>query len=99
MFTNIYKKIKKDFDFLNDFSYFYHHDEHHNVMPSVVFSKDDKQIQIGMHYEDGKMFVIIYDDLAQVLGENLIENYTFQNRNYDKQVEEVKVILKKYLEE
>lgn len=68
-------------------------------MPSVVFLKEDKRIQIGMNYEDGKMFVIIYDEPTQVLGEDLLENHTFTNRNYDKQVEEVKVILKKYLEE
>lgn len=99
MFTNIYKKIKNDFSFLQDYLYFYHHDSHHNVMPSVVFLKEDKRIQIGMNYEDGKMFVIIYDEPTQVLGEDLLENHTFTNRNYDKQVEEVKVILKKYLEE
>lgn len=99
MFTNIYKKIKNDFSFLQDYSYLFHHDEHHNVMPSVVFSKDRKRIQIGMHYEDGKMFVIIYNEPTQVLGEDLLENHTFTNRNYDKQVEEVKVIFKKYLEE
>lgn len=31
------KKIKKDFSFLQDNSYFYHHDDHYNVMPSVFF--------------------------------------------------------------
>ena len=98
MFCNIYKKIRKDFDFLQDYSYFYHHYEHHNVMPSVVFSNGNKQIQIGMHYEDGKIFVIIYDYEGQLLGNDIIENYTFSSRKYKDQVEIVKDILKKYLE-
>lgn len=53
---------------------------------------------MGMYYEDVKMFIIIYDEPAQLLGENIIDNYTFSSRKYKDQAEIVKDILKKYLE-
>ncbi len=39
---NIYDKIKKDFSFLIEYGYEFDYCEHHYVMPSVVFRKDEK---------------------------------------------------------
>lgn len=95
---NIYQKIKRDFSLLSEYGYIFDHDEHHNVMPSVVFIKNDKKIQIGIHYDDQKMFILYYAKKNQLLGENLIENFNFQSVKYEKHVEKVKLILMDFLQ-
>ena len=95
--VNIYKKIKRDFAILMAYGYVFDHDEHHYIMPSVVFRKNERKIQIGMHYEDQKMFVLYYSQRNQLLGENLIENLDFQSTKYEKHVEQVRTILFEFL--
>ena len=94
---NIYQKIKRDFSLLSEYGYIFDHDEHHNVMPSVVFKKNDKKIQVGIHYDDQKMFILYYDKKNQLLGENLIENLNFKSVKYEKHVDKVKYILMCFL--
>ena len=95
---NIYKKIKRDFSLLSKYEYIFDHDEHHYVMPSVVFRKNDKKIQIGMHYEDNKMFILYYTKKDQLLGKNIIENLNFQSGKYEEHVDKVKPILIDFLQ-
>ena len=95
---NIYQKIKRDFSLLSEYGYTFDHDEHHNVMPSVVFKKNDKMIQIGIHYDDQKIFILYYDRKNQLLGENLVENLKFQSIRYEKHVDIAKTILMDFLQ-
>lgn len=95
---NIYQKIKRDFSLLSEYGYIFDHNEHHNVMPSVVFKKNDKEIQIGFHYDDQKMFILYYAKKNQLLGENLIENLNFQSIKYEKHVDKVKTMLMDFLQ-
>lgn len=95
---NIYDKIKKDFSVLIEYGYEFDHCEHHNVMPSVVFRNDEKKIQIGMHYDDRKMFVLYYSKKDQLLGNNLIENLQFYSVKYELHVDLVKNIIIDFLQ-
>ena len=95
---NIYQKIRRDFSLLSEYGYIFDHDEHHNVMPSVVFRKNDKMIQIGIHYDDQKMFILYYTKKNQLFGENIIKNLNFQNVKYEKHLDKVKPILMDFLQ-
>ncbi|MBR2492166.1 MAG: hypothetical protein IKB64_01700 [Paludibacteraceae bacterium] len=95
---NIYEKIKRDFSILNEYGYEFDHYEHHNVMPSVVFRKNEKSLQIGMHYDDQKIFVLYYSKKNQLLGENLTENLQFYSIKYEKHIEKTKEILISFLQ-
>ena len=90
---NIYNKIKKDFDFLSEFGYKFDYIEHHNVMPSIMFRRNSERIQIGIHYDDRKMFVLYYSTDEQLLGENLVENLEMRFPDYKNQVSIVKTYL------
>lgn len=100
MFQSIYKRIRIDFEFLEtDYGYQFCSIEHHNVMPSILYVKDNEKydLQIGMHYGDGKMFVIFYEN-NQLTGNNILEKIDLNGRKYKEQVDQVKILLRKYLD-
>lgn len=94
---SIYRTIRKDFDFLYHYGFSFDHDEHHYVMPSVVFSDGIRFLQIGMHYEDGKMFAILYNSKEQLIGTNLLDNINLEGRKYKEQVQQVREYLDIYI--
>ncbi len=74
MIESIYEKIKKDFEFLKDFGYNTCSDEHHYIFPSVVFHSQKESIQIGMNYEEKKMFAWFYSSPKQHIGTDILQN-------------------------
>lgn len=97
MFKSIYKTLAEDFSFLQDFGFQYSRDQHHYVMPSVMFVSKTSKIQIGMHYEDKKMYVIYYDDKNLFCGINILENVQLQGDTYKKQLFQVIEIVSDFL--
>ena len=67
-------------------------------MPSVVFSDGTQRLQIGMHFDDGKMFVLFYKCKEQVRGEPIIGNVNFLSRKYNDQVQIVRELVDKFLQ-
>ena len=96
MFQSDYRRFAEDFAFLEKYGFHFSHDEHHNVMPSVVFTNGVQSIQIGMHYEDKKMFVILYNHPRQVLGENLLDSVKLDGTFYREQRQQVIEYLDEY---
>ena len=54
---NIYEKIKFDFSFIETYGYKFCNLFKSYIAPSVTFSNDKYKIQIGMDYEESKMFI------------------------------------------
>lgn len=96
MFDQIYKTLRKDFQFLSKYGFNFSYIEHHYVMPSVVLSDGIRRIQVGMNYEDMKIFVILYKNQEQVQGVNLLENVAILGTSYNKQLQEVINYLNNY---
>lgn len=97
MFKSVYKRLANDFAFLQDFGFQYSRDECHYVRPSVIFSNRISEIQIGMHYEDKRMYVIYYKDKNPFSGINILENVQLQGDTYEKQLFQVIYIVGEYL--
>lgn len=93
---SIYKNIKNDFAFLINYGFYYSCYEHHFVMPSVIFTNGIKRIQIGMNYEEKKMFVILYETKEQLCGNNLIEHIDVVGKQYKEQYPQIVSYLKNW---
>ena len=92
------KQLKKDFSFVQDYGYEYGYDLKHYVYPSVVFiNKNNKQIQIGFNYEEGRMYAIYYRSEKLRDWEEILDHVEFNSRKYSDQVEKAKNALKEFL--
>ncbi len=60
-FISVYKRLKKDFEFLNEYGYEYKCDVKHNVQPSVEFVKGNYSLLIGFAYDEDRFFVSYFD--------------------------------------
>ena len=100
IFKSIYKTIKNDFSFLQEFGFWYLKDLHHYVTPSVVFESQISEIQIGMNYADKKIYVIFFEDKNYLFyGTEILENVQLQGDTYEKQLYQVINIVIDYLSE
>ena len=98
MWDDIYYQIFNDFEFLYFYGYSLSHFEHHNVSPSVVYSDGVRSLQIGMSYEDGRMFALVYESPKQLrCTKDLLENITFTSRRYKHQVEKARSCMEEFL--
>lgn len=97
MIESIYEKIKKDFEFLKDFGYNTCSDEHHYIFPSVVFHSQKESIQIGMNYEEKKMFAWFYSSPKQHIGTDILKNIALGGESYTDQMPQVKEFLFQFL--
>lgn len=95
---SMYNRLKDDFEFINKYGFHFSYIEYHYVMPSVVFSDGTQRLQIGMHFDDGKMFVLFYKCKEQVRGEPIIGNVNFLSRKYNDQVQIVRELVDKFLQ-
>ena len=96
-FQSIYKRIRKDFSFLDLYGFQFKCLEHHNIMPSVIFSNGNENLQIGMHFEDKKIFAVWYENSKQIKGVNILEDVALNGNSYKEQIIQVKNILCDYL--
>ena len=103
MFKSIYRKIREDFSFLQDFGFFFWEDARHYVEPSVMFRKDKLQMRIGFTYEDHRFFISLYD-LSRVNcyaydnSQHLLEDITLYGTSYKDQVDQVKKVILRHLQ-
>ena len=61
-FQSVYKRLKCDFKFLNEYGYNYECDVKHNVQPYVKFRNEKYTLLIGFAYDENRFFVSFFDD-------------------------------------
>ena len=61
-FKSIYKKLKNDFSFLNNYGFEFEREVKHYVQPAIIFKKQDIQILIGFAYDKHRFFVSCFDE-------------------------------------
>ena len=86
---HIYNEIKNDFSFLSSYGFAYSYNEHHYVMPSVICTDGVRRLQIGMNYEEQRMFVVLYEKEGQLCGEDLLYHKELSGKRYHQQVKQV----------
>lgn len=94
---NIYDQIKKDFDFLNEFWFFYDSLLKHNINPSVLFKNDIYDLVIGYSYERHKVFISFQKryDFENTI--DVLKDVFFEKKGYENQIEKAKTFLTAYL--
>ena len=95
---NIYEKIKYDFSFVETYGYKFRNLFESYIAPSVMFSNGKDEIQIGMDYEEGRMFISWYEKniISPVI---VLENVDFESKEYVYQVDKAKEELIDFLNE
>jgi len=97
MFKSIYKRIVEDFAFLNDYGYYFEYKITHNIRPSVVFGRYEKELLIGYDYEEDRMCLSLFKRGDTHQSENLLDGVSITGHSYKDQVGQVKDVLLKYL--
>lgn len=95
---NIYKKIQADFSFLEELGYKYDSIFESNVVPSILFCSANRKIQIGVNFENDKIFILYYERFDFLNAIDVLGGCEFKSRKYKKQVETAKSVLKIFLE-
>ena len=94
MFFCPYRRLKKDFDFLEQYKYQYVKKYKHYIHPSIEYKKENITIQIGYNYEEKVMFVYVYNPICYDVLET---ERNLKNYDYKDQLKIVADIIKKYL--
>ena len=106
---NMYKKIEKDFNFVALYGYKYDHKLPSNIAPSIVFSNNVYEIEIGFDYVIDRIYINFYENPFEInnnplnrfkplVVKCLLDDVVFESPKYEDQVEKAKIILKKLLE-
>ena len=98
MFKSIYKKLKEDFDFLNDYGFIYKFDVKHFEVPSILYGKNELEIRVGFNYIEDKFYINVTkdDDYRNII--KILNNVVLPGKTYKEQVNVVKEYLRAYLE-
>lgn len=98
MFKSIYKKLKGDFDFLNEYGFIYSYDVKHFEVPSILYTKNELKIEVGFNYREDRFYINITknNDYRNMI--KLLDNVALPGKTYKEQVNVVKKYLKDYLE-
>lgn len=67
-------------------------------MPSILFCSSNRKIQIGVNFENDKLFILYYECFDALDAIDVLGDCEFESRRYKKQVETAKSILKSFLE-
>lgn len=97
MFKSIYKKLKEDFDFLNDYGYIYKYQLKHFEFPSILYGKNKLEIQIGFNYREDRFYINVFKDDDDLHPMEILNNIELPRKTYKEQVGIVKGYLKAYL--
>ena len=97
MFQSIYKKLRADFDFLNDYGFIYKYDIKHFEVPSILYGKNELEIEIGFNYREDRFYINITknNDDRNII--ELLNNVTLPGKTYKDQVGRVKEYLRGYV--
>lgn len=95
---NIYKKIRTDFSFVKEFGYMHDLVYESHVVPSILFCSANRKIQIGVNFENDKIFILYYERFDALDAIDVLGGCEFESRRYKKQVEAAKSVLKSFLE-
>lgn len=98
MFKSIYKKLKEDFDFLNNYGFIYRYDAKHFEVPSILYAKNELKIEVGFNYREDRFYINITknNDYRNMI--NLLDDVALPGKTYKEQVNIVKEYLRRYLE-
>ena len=99
MFKSIYKKLKEDFDFINDYGFIYKYDLKHFEFPSILYAKNTLEIEIGFNYREDRFYINVYKDKDYRNHMGLLSNVVLPGKTYKEQVDIVKNYLRTYLNE
>ena len=97
MFKSIYKKLKEDFDFLNDYGYIFKYELKHFEFPSILYGKNELEIQIGFNYREDRFYINVFKDDDDLNPMEILNNIELPGKTYKDQVGTVKEYLKAYL--
>lgn len=78
-FCSIYKRLKNDFQFLEQYGYKFKREAKHYVEPAIEFCKNEESLLIGYAYDLNSFFISYFD-------ENIRE---YPDENNLKKIEEV----------
>lgn len=100
---SIYKKLVDDFTFLNIYGYFCTGIQKHYVMPSVIFQNEQIEIQIGYAFDETRFFINIMDTTIERYyvydnHSHLLNDVVLIGDSYDRQLNQVREILRHYLQ-
>lgn len=84
MISSIYRRLKRDFNFLEDDGFVFSCKYRHHVTPSIEFKNQGLRIQIGFSYESKRIFIYVYNPKC----EDVLETEKdLESLSYRKQVE------------
>lgn len=72
VFLNPYRRMKKDFSFLENAGYIFDSVSKHNIRPAVVFKKEDESICICYDYELGRFEVTYHLNDDDMFGKSML---------------------------
>lgn len=98
MFKSIYKKLKEDFDFLNNYGFIYRYDAKHFEVPSILYAKNELKIEVGFNYREDRFYINITKNNNYRNIINLLDDVALPGKTYKEQVNIVKEYLRRYLE-
>lgn len=98
MFKSIYKKLKEDFDFLNNYGFIYRYDAKHFEVPSILYAKNELKIEVGFNYREDRFYINITKNNNYRNMINLLDDVALPGKTYKEQVNIVKEYIRRYLE-
>ena len=98
MFKSIYKKLKEDFDFLNNYGFIYRYDAKHFEVPSILYAKNELKIEVGFNYREDRFYINITKNNNYRNMINLLDGVALPGKTYKEQVNIAKEYLRRYIE-
>ena len=97
MCKSIYKRLIEDFNFLNCYGYSYSHPLKHFEIPSVVYSRNESELEIGFNYRTDRFYIYEYikkDYLHPIL---ILDDSELSRKSYYAELDSAKKELIAYL--
>ncbi|MDR3021438.1 MAG: hypothetical protein LBU60_01995 [Clostridiales bacterium] len=94
-FKTTQKKICEDFAFLSNYGYYFSNVQKYSNDETFIFIKGDSKIFIEFSYLDKKFYISFKNNIMQ---QDLLSNVFLNGKTYNAQINQVKEILKFYLD-
>lgn len=100
VFLNPYRRMKRDFSFLNKYGYEYGGKFNHYIRPAIVYEKGEESISISFDYEDDCFHVTYANNEKDLHGTSMLSTdwHIYLGNTYKEQLPIVKYLLKIKLE-
>ena len=92
----IYKRLKKDFEFIENYGFHYAYQLKSNIAPGIFYKKEEESLSIGFDYVEGT-FYCLYNPNGSVQYYEPLEKCEFNDHSYNRQVSRVKEIINTFL--